>query len=77
MLRTGDDFQLQFLSETDFRCVVAVDGHVLEYGKEIALHLPVAAFGFPGGRRLVLEGAGVGGRFVHRAQKNKLLGGRS
>src|SRR5256886_204515 len=67
MLRTGDDFELQFLRKTDFRCVVAVKSQVFEYRKEIALHLPVAAFGFPGGRRLLLQGAGVGGRFVHSA----------
>src|SRR6266566_386530 len=46
---------------------VAVKSQVFEYRKEIALHLPVAAFGFPGGRRLLLQGAGVGGRFVHSA----------
>src|SRR5205809_682469 len=59
MLRTGDDFELQFLRKTDFRCVVGVKSQVFEYRKEIALHLPVAAFGFPGGRRLLLQGAGV------------------
>src|SRR5260370_3603780 len=77
MLLTGNDLQLQFLRETDFGSVIAVESHVLEDGKEIALHLGVAAFGFPQGRSLLSLRAGKGGSRVHGTQKDELLGRRS
>jgi hypothetical protein len=47
MLRSRDNFQLEFVAETDFGGVEAVDGHFLEDGEEIVLHLEIAALEFP------------------------------
>src|SRR5215472_3261963 len=77
VLRAGNDLQLQFLGETDFRGVIAVKGHVLEDSEEVALHLRSAARRFPEWRTLLLLlRAGRFGNLVHGAQENNLLNRR-
>src|SRR2546422_10559960 len=61
MLRTGNDLQFQLLGESDFGSVITVQSHTFKDGEEIALHLSIAAFGFPEWRAVFFAGAGNGG----------------
>src|SRR5207245_11466312 len=76
MLRTGNDLQFQLLGESDFGSVITVQSHTFKDGEEIALHLSIAAFGFPEWRAIFLAGAGNGGGLIHGAEGGELLVGR-
>src|SRR5260370_28312079 len=79
VLRSGDNFQFQFLEESDFRSVVAVHRHFLEDGEEIVLHLCVAALRLPKRRAglVVRAGPDHSSSLIERTQKRNLLIRRS
>src|SRR6059058_355893 len=72
MLRTGNDLELQFLSESDFGSVITVEGNVLEDGEEAALQLCIPLVRRIG--RVTRPAAALGGDgVVHGEQKGQLL----
>src|SRR5437879_5353395 len=77
MLRSGNDLQLEFLAETDFRSVITVDRHFLKDGEEIVLHQSIPAGGLPEWRAVLVHGTSDSGGLIEGSQENKLLLGRS